>query len=54
MRICENGVCRDMTPEELEAIQNEETPVLLPSVEERLEALEYAMLEQILGGADNV
>ena len=54
MRICENGVYRDATPEEMEVMQNEETPVLPPSVEERLAALESAMLAQILGGVSNV
>ena len=47
MKICENGIIRDMTPEEiaeLEALaQEEQLPP--PTAEERLEALESAMLE---------
>jgi hypothetical protein len=54
MRICENGIYRDATPEELEAMQNVESPAPPPSIEERLAALESAMLSQILGGAENV
>jgi hypothetical protein len=50
MRICENGQYRDMTPEELEAMKNIDSPALPPYMEERLEALESAMLEQILRG----
>ena len=48
MRVMENGVYRDMTAEEMAALQREARPVD-PSLEERLEALESAMLEQLLG-----
>ena len=47
MKICENGIIREMTPEEvaeLEALAQDE-PVPPPTAEERLEALEGAMLE---------
>ena len=47
MKICENGVIREMTPEEiaeLEALAASE-PEPEPTAEERLAALEEAMLE---------
>ena len=47
MKICENGIIREMTPEEiaeLEALAQDE-PLPPPTAEERLEALESAMLE---------
>ena len=53
MKICENGIIREMTPEEiaeLEALAASE-PVLEPTAEERLAALEEAMLE-LLGVAE--
>ena len=53
MKICENGVIREMTPEEiaeLEALAVSE-PVPEPTAEERLAALEEAMLE-LLGVAE--
>ena len=46
MRICENGIIREMTPEEIaeyEALA-QEAP-MPPTAEERLDALESAMLE---------
>ena len=47
MRICENGIIRDMTPEEIAELQavadNQPTPE--PTAEERLEAIESALLE---------
>ena len=46
MKICENGIIREMTPEEVaeyEALA-QEAP-MPPTAEERLEALESAMLE---------
>ena len=46
-KICENGIIRDMTPEEIaeyEAIA-QEAPMPEPTAEERIEALESAMLE---------
>lgn len=49
-KICENGIIRDMTPEEiaeLEAITHD-VPMPPPTEEERLDALESAVLE-ILG-----
>ena len=53
MKICENGIIREMTPEEiaeLEALVASE-PVPEPTAEERLAALEEAMLE-LLGVAE--
>lgn len=47
MKICENGIIREMTPEEVaeyEALA-QEAPMPEPTSEERLEALEGAMLE---------
>ena len=47
MKICENGIIREMTTEEiaeLEALVASE-PVPEPTAEERLAALEEAMLE---------
>ena len=54
MKICENGVVREMTPEEIASLKTEETTEQKPTVEERLEAVEAALLEQLLGGLDNV
>lgn len=54
MRICENGIYRDMTPAE-EAEYNAmlaAQPAPEPTAEERLEALEAAMLELVMGGAE--
>ena len=58
MKICENGIIREMTPEEIaemERLQAEqlqaETPAPEPTAEERLVALEEAMLE-LLGVAE--
>lgn len=53
MRIFENGIVREMTPEEIaefEAMAAEQ-PVPEPTAEERLAALEEAMLE-LLGVAE--
>ena len=53
MKICENGIIREMTPEEiaeLEALASE-MPVPEPTAEERLAALEEATLE-LLGVAE--
>ena len=47
MKICENGTIREMTPEEVaeyEALA-QEAPMSEPTAEERLDALESAMLE---------
>ena len=47
MKICENGIIREMTPEEVaeyESLAND-APMPAPTAEERLEALEIAMLE---------
>lgn len=54
LRISENGVIRDMTPAE-EAEYNAmlaAQPVPGPTAEERLEALEAAMLELVMGGTE--
>ena len=42
MRICENGIYRDMTPEEIAALESlkAEAPTPEPSPEERIAALE--------------
>lgn len=50
MKIYENGIIRDMTPEEIAELEKlaAEAPAPEPTPEERLEALESAMLE-VLG-----
>ena len=52
MKICENGVIREMTPEEIAELEKlaAEQPTEEPTAEERLAALEDAMLE-LLGVA---
>lgn len=47
MKICENGTIREMTPEEIAEFESlaKEAPMPEPTAEERLEALESAMLE---------
>lgn len=47
MKICENGIIRDMTPEEIAELEAlaQEAPMPEPTAEERFEALESAMLE---------
>lgn len=47
MRICENGIYRDMTPEEIAALESlkAEAPAPEPSPEERIAALEQANAE---------
>ena len=47
MKICENGIIRDMTPEEIAeyGALAHEAPMPEPTAEERLEALESALLE---------
>ena len=42
MRICENGIYRDMTPEEIAALeaQRTEVPEPSPTIEERLARVE--------------
>ena len=49
-----NGEYIEMTAEEIEAMQAEMPAEQQPTYEERLAALEAAMLEQILGGSTNV
>lgn len=54
MRISDNGIIRDMTLAE-EAEYNAmlaAQPEPEPTAEERLEALEAAMLELVMGGAE--
>lgn len=54
LRISDNGIIRDMTPAE-EAEYNAmlaAQPAPEPTAEERLEALEAAMLELVMGGAE--
>ena len=47
MKICENGIIREMTPEEIAELEKlaAEQPAPEPTAEERLAALEEAMLE---------
>lgn len=54
MRICENGIYRDMTAEEVAEMERlaAEAPAPEPTAEERLEALEAAMLELVMGGTE--
>lgn len=49
MKICENGVIREMTPSEIAEIERlaSEVPEPEPTAEERLSALEEAMLEML-------
>lgn len=52
-KILDNGIYRELTLEEikrLNAIEIDESEVQ-PTLEERLEALEAVLLEQILGGS---
>ena len=53
MKICENGIIREMTPEEIAELEKlaAEQPVTEPTAEERLAAVEEAMLE-LLGVAE--
>lgn len=53
MKICENGIIREMTLEEIAEFEAmvAEQPVPEPTAEERLAALEEAMLE-LLGVAE--
>lgn len=55
MRIYENKTSREMTPEEeaeCKAVAAAEPPVPEPTAEERLAALEAAMLELVMGGTE--
>lgn len=49
MKICENGIIREMTPEEIAELEAlaQEAPMPEPTAEERLDALESAMLEMM-------
>lgn len=53
MKIFDNGIIREMTPEEVAEFEamSAEQPVSEPTAEERLAALEDAMLE-LLGVAE--
>ena len=53
MKICENGIIREMTPSEIAEIERlaSEMSEAEPTAEERLAALEEAMLE-LLGVAE--
>lgn len=53
MKTCVNGKVRDLTPEEISELerQTQELPPPEPTTDERLAALEAAMLEMIMGGA---
>lgn len=58
MRILENGVYRDMTPEEIAALEAQATeqPAPTPTIEERVESLENTsddvilMIAELIGG----
>lgn len=52
MRICENGIYRDMTPEEIAELERlaAEQPAPEPTAEERIAVLEEA-LNMLLSGA---
>lgn len=48
MKICENGIIREMTPEEVaefEALANDAP--MPPTIEERIDAMESAVLEML-------
>ena len=49
MRICDNGTYRDMTPEEEEALRaaQGQAPAPAPTAEERLDALEAAIMRGV-------
>ena len=53
MKVLDNGIYRDATEKDIKEEQVEHIEHT-PTTEERLEALESAMLAQILGGAVNV
>lgn len=58
MKICENGIVRDMTPEEIAALEAQATeqPAPTPTIEERVESLENTsddiilMMAELIGG----
>ena len=52
MRICDNGIYRDATAEELAELEamGQARPPISPTEAERLSALEAAMLELMMGG----
>lgn len=55
MKISINGIVREMTSEEILEVENfkklhENDPELSPTYEDRLSALESALLELIIGG----
>lgn len=54
MKKYEDGRYVDMTQEEIESVMQGFSPDETPTTEERLAALEAAMLEQILGGMSDV
>ena len=49
MKVCENGIIREMTPEEVAEFEAlaQEAPMPEPTAEERLEAIEAAVLEML-------
>ena len=49
MKICENGIIRDMTPEEIAELEAlaQDAPMPEPTAEERLDAVERAVLEML-------
>ena len=56
MRICENGVYRDATPEEIAALEQSiaDTPAPEPTAEERIAALEEELkVAKILLGLED-
>lgn len=59
MRICDNGIVRELLPEEMEEQKRQQAEyekmkkTAYPTAEERLDALEMAMLELLIGGDNN-
>lgn len=47
MKVCENGVFREMTAEEIAELQSMqmEQPIAEPTIEERMDAIEGAIME---------
>lgn len=46
MRVMENGVCRDMTVEEIKEVEMREKQTQEPSLEERIAMLEALLAEK--------
>lgn len=48
-KICENGIIREMTPEEIAELEAfaHDAPMSPPTIEERIDAMESAVLEML-------